>query len=166
MRETRYLKDNIHNIEQLISIPTFREIETRTLGEILKISKIRTFGPEEVIIAEKEIDPWIYFLLEGHVEVLKAGKRLASLRRVGDVFGEIAMLQGTRRSASVKAVSSTTCLCLDSSRITELPEDDRVAFGYILFRMIAVVLAEHLQQANHALVEARETIETFQGRQD
>ena len=41
MRETKYLKDDAKNIQKLAGIPIFKDFETRLLGELLKLSKIR-----------------------------------------------------------------------------------------------------------------------------
>mgnify|MGYP001118912762 CR=1 FL=1 len=69
MLESKYLKDNIQNIQKLMSIPALKHFETRNLAKILRLSKIREYDDGELIIKEGDVDPWLYFLLAGKVRV-------------------------------------------------------------------------------------------------
>lgn len=158
MRESRYLKDDAENIQRLISIPIFKDFETRLLGSLLKLSKIREYKDGEEIIREGDLDQWLYFLLSGQVKIMKGRKQLQVLKRRGDVFGEMGMLGGLDRSASVYAMGPTTCLTTDAARVKEAAGTDRVAFGYILYRVFAEVVTERLRNTSTDLVKAKETI--------
>ena len=60
----------------------------------------------EFFIHEGDSGERLYVLLEGRVEILKrAGERLRRLRCLGpgDCFGEMALMDMSRRSASVRA---------------------------------------------------------------
>ena len=76
MIETKYLKDNIQNIQKLLSIPALKNFETRNLGKLLKLSKIREYEDGEIIITEGDVDPWLYFLLSGKIKVVKEGVQI------------------------------------------------------------------------------------------
>jgi len=52
MLESRYLKDNIENIQKLLAIPALRNFETKSLQKLLRLSKIREYENGERIIAE------------------------------------------------------------------------------------------------------------------
>jgi hypothetical protein len=43
MLESRYLKDNIENIQKLLAIPALKNFETRSLRNLLRLSKIREY---------------------------------------------------------------------------------------------------------------------------
>lgn len=107
---------------------------------------------------EGSYDCWIYFLISGKVRIVKQGKELSILRRKGDVFGEMGVIDGSARSASVYAVDETVCLATDASYLDRLSGNDKLAFGYILFRVFAEVLASRLRFTNQELIEAREEI--------
>ena len=52
MLESRYLKDNIENIQKLLAIPALRNFETKSLQKLLRLSKIREYENGERIFAE------------------------------------------------------------------------------------------------------------------
>ena len=92
------------------------------------------------------------------MKIVKHGEELSILRRKGDVFGEMAVIDGSARSASVYAVDETVCLATDASYLDRLTGNDRLAFGYMLFRVFAEILASRLRLTNQELIEAREEI--------
>ena len=72
MIESKYLKDSVQNIQRLMTIPPLRKFETKYLGQLIRLSKIREYQKGEVIIQEGGHDQWIYFLLAGQVRIEKA----------------------------------------------------------------------------------------------
>jgi CRP-like cAMP-binding protein len=158
MRESRYLKDDVKNIQKLMAIPVFQDFEVASLGELLKISKIREYKNGEQIIKEGQSDPWLYFLHMGRVQIIKHGQVLADLRRCGDVFGEMGMIKGYRRSASAFAVGDTSCLATDASRIEEIAGRNRLAFNYILYRIFTEIVTDRLKFTTDELVKAKKEI--------
>ena len=43
MIETKYLKDNIQNIQKLLTIPALKNFEAQNLGKLLRISKLMEY---------------------------------------------------------------------------------------------------------------------------
>ena len=162
MRESKYLKDDAQNIQKLISLPIFKDFETGILGGLLRLSKIREYRDGEIIIKEGDLDQWLYFLLSGQVKIVKDGRLLQTLKRRGDVFGEMGMLGGLDRSASVYAIGATVCLTTDASRIESVSGNDRLAFGFILYRVFAEIVTERLRSTSEDLVKAKKEIVTLQ----
>ena len=107
MIESKYLKDDIKNIQQLMAIPTLKHFETKNLGRLLRLSKIRQYEAGERIIKEGDTDPWLYFLLSGKVRIEKEGVRITTLDQEGEFFGEMRILDSLSRSASVFSESDT-----------------------------------------------------------
>jgi ABC-type glutathione transport system ATPase component len=83
MQESRYLKDNLENIQRLMSIPALRNFETSNLSRLLHLSKMREYEADEPIIREGDDDPWLYFLLEGSVRITKNDVEIGTLSEVG-----------------------------------------------------------------------------------
>lgn len=73
------------------------------------------FQAGEIIVREGDDSRELYILQSGSVEVTKKsnGKdvKLTSLRK-GEFFGEMSLLEGELRSATVKALSDTTVLVI------------------------------------------------------
>jgi CRP-like cAMP-binding protein len=164
MRESKFLKDTVQNVEKLLSIPLMKEFETKALGNILKQSKVRHYDDGELIIKEGGADPWLFFLLSGEVRVKKDGEELAVLKRKGDVFGEMGMLTDSRHSASATAIGETTCLAMDSSLINDFSPNDKLAFCFILYRVLAEVVTERLKKTSEDIVRLKRENEELKAR--
>lgn len=160
MVEYEILKDDVNLIRQLSEIPMFEPFDKKELQGLLRVSanKLRKYEPGEMIIEEGDYDPYMYFLVSGKVKIVKNGKELSIIRRRGDVFGEMGIISGATRSASAYAVDETTCMVIDTSSIEKLTGTDRLAFGYVLFRILADILASRLRDTTDELIKAKEEI--------
>ena len=95
MIESDYLRDNISYVERLGKMPSLADFSEKDLKGILELSKIRKYEPGEVILDEGVFDSWIYFLISGKIKVIKHDESLSILRRTGDVFGEMGIIDGS-----------------------------------------------------------------------
>lgn len=77
---------------------------------------VRSYGRGEMILAHDEHGRDVYFVLEGHARatVYSEGGRAVAYRDIGpgDIFGELAAIDGKPRSASVVALDSVRAACL------------------------------------------------------
>ena len=152
MIESKYLKDIVQNIQKLMTIAPLRKFETKYLGQLVRLSKIREYEHGEPIIKEGGQDTWIYFLLSGKVRVEKKGMELAIIDKIGEIFGEMRMLDGLARSASVYAEGKTVCLAFDPYGEDSLSSpDQRTKFLLLLYKMFAEFLSGRLRVINDEL---------------
>ena len=155
MKETEYLKENEKIIEEIKKIPIFGPFDEEELDTLLKMSKLRVYEPGETIIKQREIDSWIYFLIYGHVSISKDGKEITKIKRRGDIFGEMRFINSAPRSASAQALANTVCLAIDADHIEKLTGDDKIAFGYVLYRIFSEILADRLRLMNEELIKVK-----------
>jgi len=153
MIESEFLEENKRIINDLRKIPSLAPFEDADLAALLKISKIQKFHDGEIICKEGSYDSYIYFLIYGSVEISKKGKTLAILKRRGDIFGEMSVMDVSARTASCVAAADTVCLASDTSHIERLSGKEKMAFSYVLYRVFAEVLAERLRMANEKLTQ-------------
>ena len=162
MIESKYLKENIENIQRLMTISALKHFETRNLGKLLRLSKIRQYEDGEIIIQEGDLDPWLYFLLSGEVEVSKEGEAITKLSRKGEIFGEMRIIDFMQRSASVVAVGKTICLAVDTSAKDRIsaqdPTDEKLDFLLLLYRIFAEYMSIRLRATNEELITAKKKI--------
>jgi len=162
MLESKYLKDNIENIQKLLGIPALKNFETKSLQKLLRLSKIREYEDGELIIQEGAQDPWLYFLLSGIIRITKEGLAIITIEKKGEIFGEMRIVDSMKRSASVYAVGKTICLAVDTAakdRISDQdPMDEKVDFVLLLYRIFAEYMSIRLRVTNDELITAKKKI--------
>jgi len=162
MLESKYLKDNIENIQKLLAIPALRNFETRSLQKLLRLSKIREYEDGELIIEEGDQDPWLYFLLSGKIRITKEGLTINTIGKKGEIFGEMRIVDSMRRSASVSAIGKTICLAVDTSAKNRISDqdtlDEKLDFLLLLYRIFAEYMSIRLRVTNDELITAKKKI--------
>ena len=162
MLESRYLKDNIENIQKLLAIPALKNFETKSLGKLLRLSKIREYQDGEIIIKEGDRDPWLYFLLSGSIKITKEGLEIGTIDEKGEIFGEMRIIDSMSRSASVYAIGPTMCLAVDTSARRRLSasstKDEKLDFLLLLYRIFAEFMSIRLRATNEELVMAKKKV--------
>ena len=162
MLESRYLKDNIENIQKLLTIHALRNFETKNLQKLLRLSKIREYEDGEEIIKEGALDPWLYFLLAGKIRITKENLEINTIDKKGEIFGEMRIIDSMKRSASVHAVGKTVCLAVDTSaknRISDQdPMDEKLDFLLLLYRIFAEYMSIRLRLTNEELITSKKKI--------
>jgi len=138
----------------LKKVSLFSILGDKHLKSIFKVCSERKFAPDETIVEQGNPGVGLFIVLEGSVQItkqLKDGSIVQiALGGPGDVIGEMSVLDGATRTASVTALKPTTCLVLAAwsfkSLIEERPE---VAVG------ILPVIVKRFRDTNDALIELR-----------
>jgi len=88
----------------------FSSFEARELRDIAALAVRRSFAPREAIVTKGDPGEGLYVLLEGRVKVTSAnhqgGGTALNIMGRGEVFGEVALLDGYPRSATVTAIDA------------------------------------------------------------
>lgn len=157
------LKENLELIEKLKDMPVLHSFGKRDIGKLFNFSNVKKYYEGETIIEEGSYDNWIYFLISGHVRIIKNGEEIDTLRRTGDIFGEMCVIDGCPRSASIEAMDDVICLATDVSFMDSLYSDDKVAFCSIFYQMVAEVLACRLRETSAELARYKEELQRLKG---
>jgi CRP-like cAMP-binding protein len=155
MKETVFLDNNDSMLSNLKNIDVLEPFEDQELHKLLEMSKIRKYTAGECIVEEGQSDTWLYFLMFGQIKISKKGKQVIVLDRKGEIFGEMGALNSSRRSASAHAITDTVCLATDMFYLEKLTGSEKIAFGYVLYRLLAEILARRLRQTTTALIQAK-----------
>ena len=159
MIESKFLKDNIQNIQKLMSLTPLRKFETDKLRQLVRLAKIREYESGETIIEEGAEDSYLYFLLSGKVRVKKEGVPISIMEKEGEIFGEMRVLDGLTRSATAIAEEKTVCLAVDTSATDRLgSKDERAGFLLILYQVITEFISIRLRTTTDELVKAKKKI--------
>jgi CRP-like cAMP-binding protein len=134
-------------VRLLQKVPIFSGFSERQLGSMARDGKERTYAPGASVVKEGEEGLGFYLLLEGHVDVRRKNRRLATLGP-GQFFGEMALFTDQPRSADVVAAEPTRVLVLSRWEF----------WGFAMgqpkvLRTIIQELARRLRETNQALSE-------------
>nr|MBF0220683.1 response regulator [Desulfobulbaceae bacterium] len=145
MKDLQVSKDNLKVINVLRKINKFSEFTDKDIRSLLNVGRICEYEPSEVIIKEGALDSWVYFLIKGALAIEKDGHKIAMLRRCGDMFGEMGVIDGSPRSATIRADSKVMILEFNASLIEEKLKTKQINFCYMIYRIFAEVLASRLR---------------------
>lgn len=147
MKETPYIGDNAELISRLKKIELLSHFSDTDLASFLQLAKVREYEPGETIMQEGEIDSWIYFLISGKLEISKASKIITSLQNPGDLFGEMGVISGSPRSATVRSADTkTVVLGVDSSSVDRKLREKDHSLAHTVYRMFADILSTRLRK--------------------
>lgn len=100
-------------IDKLRSVAIFRGLDDKELHRIAEVGKQVHFAPGKVVAQQDGAAAGFHLIVDGEVSVDVDGKERARLGR-GTYFGEMSLLDGKPRSATVKAEAPTTTFALTS----------------------------------------------------
>lgn len=100
-------------IEALRNVPFFEDLTPEDLGRLARIGEKRTYKAGEEIVKKDEVGLALYVLLSGSATVTAGGKD--HTLRSGDFFGEMALLEGTRRTATVTAAEPVEAMVIEAT---------------------------------------------------
>ena len=104
--------ETIGNMEATQNIP---ENEKQFLANHLTLSSVE---PQTIICEEGDFGDFFYLIVSGQAEVSRHGKFLTNLKE-GDIFGEMSLLTGEPRSATVLAKTRMELYKLDRDNFSE-----------------------------------------------
>src|SRR5579871_3467011 len=115
-------QQNMDSKSVLQGVPLFSALNDRQVGQLATFAHPRTYAAGEVIVKEGEEGIGLFVITSGEVEVTqnRAGRdeRLRSMS-AGNWFGELALLSGQRRTATVRSTTPVECLVLTSLNFNE-----------------------------------------------
>jgi CRP/FNR family cyclic AMP-dependent transcriptional regulator len=98
-------------LKHLGSVPLFAALSTKDLQKLAKVSDEVTIEAGRQLVEQGTTGREVYVIVEGEAEVERGGEHVAKLGP-GDCFGELALLDGGPRTASVTAATNLTVLVL------------------------------------------------------
>ncbi len=106
-------------LEALSAIPLFSGLSTRQLRKLLKSTGEDRYEPGTLVVREGGRTETLFVILEGTAKVERNGRTI-SHRGPGEFFGEISMIDGRPRAASVVAETTIRCLIVSQDALREL----------------------------------------------
>ena len=139
----------------------FEELGETELAQVAEVAVPRYFAPHEVVFREGDDSDTCYVVGSGHARALRehADGRQITLATFGpgDIFGELAMFDDERRSATVEAMDELQAFAVMSADMRRLLR----SHPEIALKLV-VALGRRLRAANERL--ARQSFQTVQSR--
>ena len=148
-------------VELLANVPLFSELSAQELERVARVAVPRSYPKGVRVFHEGDTSDACYVVREGDLRVTREHPdgRAISLATLGprDIFGELAMLDGGTRSASIETLSDCELLALPAADMRRVIADH----GEIAAKLIAA-LTRRLRETNERV--ARQSFQTVPSR--
>jgi CRP-like cAMP-binding protein len=125
-------------IARLQNTAVFGGLDRRAIELLLSLSRVVDVPAGALVIREGELGDKVYVLESGRVEILKnvGGElRLLNTQGPGDCFGEMALLDISPRSASVRTLAECRLLEIPADALYRLYEFDVQQFSLLTLNL-------------------------------
>ena len=147
--------------ELLSRVPVFAELGADDLGRVAQVAVPRSYDGQQVIFREGDDSDTCYIVRSGHARAIRqhSDGRTITLARFGpgDIFGELAMFDDERRSATVEALDDLSTVAIPGSAMRGLLERHPA----IAVKLV-IALGRRLRAANERL--SSQSFQTVQSR--
>ena len=147
--------------EALASVPFFAGLDDAALGRVAASVRSRRFRRGEVIFHAGDPGDALFIIVSGEIKISlpsEAGEEAILVRlRPGDVFGELALLDGAPRSATATALSATETVVLPRDRFRELISNEPAVRDALLAALASELrrLTDHVEELHFLDITGR-----------
>jgi CRP/FNR family transcriptional regulator len=142
-------------------VPVFEQLAAEDLDRVAGVTVPRRFEPRQVVFREGDDSDTCYVVRSGHARAVREhgdGRQITlATFGPGDIFGELAMFDAERRSATVEAVDDLEAVAILGADMRHLMR----RHPDIAIKLV-VALGRRLREANERL--ARQSFQTVQSR--
>ena len=111
--------------EWLGAVPLFSGLSGSALANLAAHVSLERYAPDEVVVREGDPGERLYVIARGELDVLVgAEQQRVNVLGPGDYFGELALLNGGSRTATVRATQPTEVYGLDRADFLALLRDN------------------------------------------
>ncbi len=133
----------------------FAGLTAAQVGALGQLCRVVSYTANDVIAHEDSVGTELFVTVRGQVRVeirLPREESTTTIYQVGkhEVFGEFALVDGYRRSATLIAHGDTTVLVVARNELFDLMDADP-QIGFIIMRNLSNILATKLRNVNHDL---------------
>jgi CRP/FNR family cyclic AMP-dependent transcriptional regulator len=105
----------------LAEVPLFADLEPAELDLLAVALEQRTFAAGEIVTVEGQPADGFFVIASGQAEVTVLGRPVRTMT-TGDSFGEIALLMGGERTATITATTQLRCYGISPAEFRPLVE--------------------------------------------
>jgi CRP/FNR family cyclic AMP-dependent transcriptional regulator len=147
--------DDEEAFERLRRVSLLDGLGDDQLRRVMQIGERQKFERNEMIFREDDPGDRIYLLLSGAVRISRQvpgmGEEALAILQAGSAFGEMALIDGSPRSADALAHESCELFVIDNAQLDSLMFVDRILATEILWKLVRM-LTSRLRQTNDKMV--------------
>ena len=148
-------------VRLLAQVPIFEALGPDDLRRVADVAVPRHFAAGQVIFREGDASDTCYVVRTGHARAVREntdGRTIALAHfGPGDIFGELAMFDDERRSATVEALDDLDAIAIAGSDMRRLLREHAE-----ISAKLVIALGRRLREANERL--SRQSFQTVQSR--
>jgi CRP/FNR family transcriptional regulator len=142
-------------------VPVFEALEPADLEHVARVAVARRFAAQQVIFREGDTSDTCYVVRTGHARAIREhtdGRTIALAHfGPGDIFGELAMFDDERRSATVETLDDVDAIAISGSDMRRLLREH----PDISVKLV-IALGRRMRETNERLT--RQSFQTVQSR--
>ena len=105
-------RDFVVNWQSVARVPLFARLDATAIASVAQLLKPRSVSANQAIVRRGDVAESMYFIMEGEVEV-ELTPTPVRLKQ-GEFFGEIALIQNIRRTATIFSITNCRLLVLEA----------------------------------------------------
>jgi CRP-like cAMP-binding protein len=113
------------DVERLMAVDLFAELDHHDLARVARWAQEMRAEPGAVLFEQGALPFELFVIEEGEVEIVRDGEVIGTVGP-GEPVGEMSVLRGERRMATVRALTPITAIALSADDLeemnTEMPE--------------------------------------------
>lgn len=134
-------------LEKIKNTDIFSELNENALKEFLNYGILREYNGGETVVKEGESGETMFFVIEGSFDVIRGGKTIGLIKN-GDFFGEMSLLTGEKRYATVVASEFSKAIEIDREAFKVLLEKEKK-----IIDKLKVVLDKRIKEKEESFEE-------------
>jgi len=148
-----------HGIPFFKSVDIFSDLTDEEMDQVMNLICTEKVPKNAFVFSENDPGRKLYIVKEGELTLELAGRTVRQYTK-GEVFGEIALINGSIRSGSIKSVTDSVLFCLDGEGIFDnqkIPPETALK----VFKELAIKVTSYLRPIE--LTTTRELINEGEG---
>lgn len=139
-------------INLLRALPIFDGLGDGELRKIARLFIQKLYRPGDKIFRKGDSGSEAYVVMRGQIEIcLEEGAKPIAVVGNGQIFGELAFLDGAARGAMATATQPSILLVVQRSAFYDVVQREP-HLGMVIMRNIALILSERLRKTNQAMM--------------
>ena len=124
-------------------VPLFSHLPAGPLADLARAAEVRRFAPGETVFSQGDVPQFLYVVESGAVEIVlptRGEEIILASFEAGSFFGELAVFDRQRRTASARAAAETALVCVPLDVVATLLEGHEAArhfMGVVIQRLRA-----------------------------